>query len=307
MKEKIGNVILNLDNYSGKDLYSDGKVEDELLEIVKNYSESEFSRIISDRANWPILYHLSPIRTNLIEWIDFRKEKDTVLEIGSGCGAITGVLAEKARTVTCIELSKRRSTICATRHHYKNNIEIYVGNFEDIESELPQFDIVTLIGVLEYAGSYLHVEEPYLKLLEKSGKHLKPGGRLILAIENKLGMKYWAGCPEDHTGRMFDSIEGYSVNQKIRTFSRKELSEMLCQAGYESFDFFYPFPDYKLPLSIYSDFRLPQEGDLSATPCMSGNRIMLFEEEKAFNSILEAGLFPDFSNSFLLIANKGEN
>ena len=77
MKEKIGNVILNLDYYSGKDLYSDGKVEDELLEIVKNYSESEFSRIISDRANWPILYHLSPIRTNLIEWIDFRKEKDT--------------------------------------------------------------------------------------------------------------------------------------------------------------------------------------------------------------------------------------
>ena len=58
---------------------------------------------------------------------------------------------------------------------------------------------------------------------------------------------------------------------------------------------------------LYSDFRLPQEGDLSATPCMSGNRIMLFEEEKAFNSILEAGLFPDFSNSFLLIANKGEN
>ena len=51
MKEKIGNVILNLDYYSGKDLYSDGKVEDELLEIVKNYSESEFSRIISDRAN----------------------------------------------------------------------------------------------------------------------------------------------------------------------------------------------------------------------------------------------------------------
>lgn len=29
-----------------------------------------------------------------------------VLEIGSGCGAITGSLAQKAGSVTCVDLSK---------------------------------------------------------------------------------------------------------------------------------------------------------------------------------------------------------
>lgn len=35
MTEKIGRVSLNLDYYDGEDRYSDGDVEEELLEIVK--------------------------------------------------------------------------------------------------------------------------------------------------------------------------------------------------------------------------------------------------------------------------------
>ena len=33
MKETIGNVLLNLDYYDGEDAYSDGSIEDRLLEI----------------------------------------------------------------------------------------------------------------------------------------------------------------------------------------------------------------------------------------------------------------------------------
>ena len=32
------------------------------------------------------------------------------------------------------------------------------------------------------------------------GRHLKEGGRILLAIENRLGMKYFAGCTEDKRG-----------------------------------------------------------------------------------------------------------
>ena len=38
-------------------------------------------------------------------------KSDSLLEIGAGCGAITGALAREARDVTCIDLSKRRSLI----------------------------------------------------------------------------------------------------------------------------------------------------------------------------------------------------
>ena len=44
MIEKIGQVILDDTNYSGKDLYSDGVIEDEMLEIAENYPEEKWNR-----------------------------------------------------------------------------------------------------------------------------------------------------------------------------------------------------------------------------------------------------------------------
>ena len=37
---------MNYDYYSGTDLYSDGDIEDTLLDIVKNHEKSEFADII---------------------------------------------------------------------------------------------------------------------------------------------------------------------------------------------------------------------------------------------------------------------
>ena len=125
MKEKIGNVVLDYTYYPGKDLYSDGEVEEELLEISEKYQENQWNRVIAEKKSWPVMYHYSHIRQNIVEWLPIGK-KDTVLEIGAGCGAITGVLAKKAESVTCIELSKRRSLINANRNKKYDNIEILV-------------------------------------------------------------------------------------------------------------------------------------------------------------------------------------
>ena len=69
MIEKIGKITLDYKYYPGEDFYCDGVIEDELLEIVKNNPVSEYSRIIEERASWPILYHLSPLRGNIVDWV----------------------------------------------------------------------------------------------------------------------------------------------------------------------------------------------------------------------------------------------
>ena len=43
---KIGNVTLNFKHYSGVDLYSDGAIENDLLEIVKKYKKEEYPQVI---------------------------------------------------------------------------------------------------------------------------------------------------------------------------------------------------------------------------------------------------------------------
>lgn len=305
MQEKIGNIIMDLKYYPGQDLYSDGPVEEELLEIAKKYKEEELNRVISERNSWPVLYHFSHIRQNILEWLPMKKT-DKVLEVGSGCGAITGALARKAGEVTCIELSKMRSTINSYRNRDCDNVKIMVGNFQDIEKHLEEkFDYITLIGVFEYSQGYIGTKEPYVEMLRCISRHLAPGGRIVIAIENRLGMKYWAGCTEDHVGKYFEGLMGYPETTGVKTFSRTELLHMIEQAGTFRTQFYYPFPDYKFPMTIYSDRYLPKKGELKENFLnFDRARIDLFDEAKVYDTLTENNLFPEFSNSFLLLVEK---
>ena len=146
-QETIGSVILDLTYYSGEDLYSDGDVEEKLLEIARENREEDLNRVIAREESWPVLYHFSHIRENIINGIPFAGDEE-VLEIGAGCGAVTGALAEKCGSLTCVDLSLRRSRINAWRHRDMDNVTIMVGNFQDIEKGLTKkFDVISLIGI----------------------------------------------------------------------------------------------------------------------------------------------------------------
>ena len=308
MQEKIGKVTLDYEFYPGEDLYSDGPVEKELLEIAKNYGEEELNQIIAEKNSWPILYHFSHIRQNIVEWLPITRNQK-VLEIGSGCGPITGILAKKAKSVTCNDLSKMRSTINAYRNKNCDNVKIMVGNFQDVESSLTEtYDYITLIGVFEYSQGYIGTEQPYVEMLRRISRHLAPGGKVVIAIENRLGLKYWAGCTEDHVGKYFEGLENYPDTKGVRTFSRKELSDIIDKAGNFKTTFYYPYPDYKFPMTIYSDKRLPKKGELRDNFCnFDRNRIQLFNEGKVYDSLTDAGLFQEFSNSFLVLVERKES
>ncbi len=301
-QEKIGKVVLDYTYYPGEDKYSDGAVEEEMLEIAKRYREEEWESVIASKKSWPVLYHFSHVRENIIEWLPMTG-KEHVLEIGAGLGAITGVLTRKASQVTCIDLSRRRSMINAYRHRDCGNLKLLVGNFQDIERNLQeQFDLITLIGVFEYAQFSIQSENPFVDYLTCIRQHLKPGGRLVLAIENRLGLKYWAGATEDHTGVYFEGIEGYPTTDYVRTFSKPELERIMGEAGFEDYTFYYPYPDYKLPERIYSDAYLPKKGELNRNrQNFDRERIQVFREELAYDSLIESGLFPLYSNSFLVV------
>lgn len=298
----IGNVKMDFSYYKGTDLYSDGSVEDIILEACKNKREDALLRQSSDYA---VLYHLSDIRHNLIEWFPIDKN-ESVLEIGSGCGGVTGALSEKAGAVTCVELSEKRSLINAYRHCERDNIKIFVGNFQDVEPILGKFDVITLIGVWEYSSLYICNEEnPYISILDIVKRHLTDNGRLFIAIENKMGLKYWNGAFEDHTGKQYSGLNDYCDGEKVRTFSKKEIEMLLRNAGFENLEFHYPMPDYKLPECVYSDNCLPGPGDIrSFHDNYDAVRFYSFNEAAAFDQICADNMFPYFSNSFVITTGR---
>ena len=308
LREQIGKIILDYQDYPGEDYYCDGTVEDELLQIAKNYSPVEFGQIIEEKKSWPIFYHLSSQRENIVSWLPINRDMK-VLEIGSGCGAITGALASKAGSVTCVDLSKKRSLINAYRHEDCDNVTIRVGNFMDIEPKLDlDYDYALFIGVFEYGQSYIGGDTPFEDFLSIVRKHVKTDGNIVIAIENKYGLKYWAGCREDHLGTFFGNIENYPDGGGVRTFSRKGLERIFERCGETDYSFYYPYPDYKFMTTLYSDRYLPKKGELyNNIRNFDRDRMLLFDEKKVYDGLLEEEMFPFYSNSYLVILGNRPN
>lgn len=292
---------LNLNWYSGPDPYSDGPVEDELLEIVSR--QKDFAPVLAADHRWPILYHLAPERRNLLDWYPFDPQAE-LLEVGAGCGALTGLFCEKTARVTAVELSARRSRIIAQRYADIERLEVVAGNVLQVSWDRP-FDVITLIGVLEYTRAFVKSARPYREFLTCLGSLLKSDGQLIVAVENRLGLKYWAGTPEDHTGRLFDGIEGYPQGAPVETFSKDEITWLLQDGGFGEIQFYYPWPDYKLPREIFSDAGQPRlNHKFDDLLSYDRERFRLFSEKLALFNVIKNGQFDFFANSFLITARR---
>jgi len=300
---------------SGEISYSDGdEVEEETLEIIRSATDrsSGSDELSLPRMRWPLEYHLSASRENLLVPFEF-KDLD-VLEIGSGCGALTRFLGEAGtRTVTAVEGSPRRAQITAVRCQDLPNVAVFCDNFDRFESER-SFDIVLAIGVLEYAPAYFGGTDPVNSFLARVGAFLKDSGSLIIAIENQLGLKYFSGCSEDHAGRMFYGIENlYDAGAGFVTFGRQELIERIVCAGFPFTKFFYPFPDYKLPYAVFTETGM-QDRQFESGRIISEfvardysrPRDNYFSEQAAWPVMTRNQLGEHLSNSFLVFASRRE-
>lgn len=289
-----------MEYYTGKEQYSEGNdVERDILKYIKNNKNNEYNNVFESDNRWTVFYHLTDIRRGLLEWYPFSKDS-TVLEIGAGMGALTGVLCEKCDHVTSVELTELRAQAIYYRYKDVTNLDIYVGNVLDMKFD-KKFDYITLIGVLEYQGNYISSDAPYCDFLKQIKKFLKPNGKLLIAIENKFGIKYWCGVPEDHTGRLFDSINNYPTVGKARTFSKHELKTLLDNSGFKNSKFFYPMPDYKLPQVIFSDEGLPKKYmPHRIIPYYLYYPTLIALEKDIYNDLLQNEVFDFFANSFLV-------
>ena len=250
-------------------------------------------------------YHLSPERRNLLEWFPFRSNA-TLLEVGAGCGALTGLFCERVKRVVAVELSRRRARITAERYPDTSNLEILVGNVDEIPLA-ESFDYITLIGVLEYTKSFISTSDPYSRLFDILLPRLREDGTILIAIENRFGLKYWAGIADDHTGSLFEAISTPVPGKRIETFSRQGLISLLHRNGLYDLHFYYPHPDYKLPREIFSDAYLPGlTSMLDEAPCYGHTGLRIFDERLGFFSLIREGMYPWFANSFLVLARRGK-
>jgi precorrin-6B methylase 2 len=292
--------------------YSDGAASEAYLAaVVEGASDlgvgsAELARAIRD---WPSQYHLSPARPNLLRPIAGAFGQ-RVLEVGAGCGALTRFLGESGATVVAVEGSLDRATIAASRCRDLPNVIVVCDNFENVDVPFA-FDLVTLIGVLEYSRMFVGGDDPVQAMLQLARARLSDTGKIALAIENQLGLKYLAGAPEDHTGEIYFGVTDMYGPKTPVTFGRLELQQRLARAGFAAIECFYPFPDYKLPAVVVTEdgFAHPHFGVSDLVSTSNVRRVgeegaRSFCESLAREAFLRNGLGPATANSFLFVAGR---
>jgi 2-polyprenyl-3-methyl-5-hydroxy-6-metoxy-1,4-benzoquinol methylase len=294
--------------------YSDGSIENEILALVQHADTlgSEQAIAVDRYHEWPVRYHLCPERSNLVRHLDFSGLD--VLEIGAGMGAVSRFIAENAASLTVIEGTQLRLDTLKARLRDLTNVTALAGNLEHISLE-KKFDVVCAIGVLEYSELFMKAPDDggtaFDRFLKIATGLLKEEGVLIVAIENKLGLKYWSGAAEDHSGGMFDGICGYPRTPTAKTFSQHELVGLFEAHGLTKIDRYYPFPDYKVPVSVMSSEFIESAPDVAANlgshqafENYGLPRVTHFPEILALKNVADSGLMEQFSNSFLFVASR---
>lgn len=296
--------------------YSDGsEVENRMLQILTLAEDlsSDSAELAAHITDWPTEYHFNCRRANLLRPVA-NLLQGRVLEIGAGCGAISRFVGECGAEVLALEGSLLRARVAAERCRDLTNVNVVCDRFDQFETAL-KFDAVLLIGVLEYARIFAPHDQsdPVQWMLNAAARFLAPGGHLIVAIENKLGLKYFSGCSEDHIGIPYYGVEGLYGDKEAVTFGRKELAGRFLAAGLPKQKLLLPFPDYKIPdVLLDADacnvpaFDVAAFLGLSTGRDYSGAMRVSFSQALGWQALADNRIVPDLANSFLFVCAADE-
>lgn len=169
-----------------------------------------------------------------------------------------------------------------------------------------EYDYIILDGVLSFAPSYCRSEDSFIEFVNKLSVYLKQEGIFLIAVPNKLGLKYICGAPEQYTGAIGAGLNGYEFVEKVRTFSKNELEELVEKAGFEYIKFYYPYPDYIYPREIYTDDTIGGNSYGRDYYELIKDRLLLYNESVIAAKLASENVADVFANSFLIEISHSE-
>lgn len=261
-------------------------IEKEIIEqYILPYSRENYVEILQKDTRVEVALALSTIRENILNWYEFSKNAN-ILQIGANLGELTGLLCRKGKKVVAIEQNVKKAEGIAKRYEKNDNLEIVVGNLEDI--------------ILEPIFDYVILENPNQIIYAK--KWVKSDGIILLMTDNRFGISYFAGA--SFQGKIYDTF----LNEKAELYGKKEIEKLLHQEGFNHYQFYYPLPNYKMPNVIFSEQYMPNESTtkLMYSIMYEKGSVVVFDELKALKQITKNGLFDFFVNSYLVEIRKLE-
>lgn len=227
----------------------------------QNIEEIEFmgkgvEELLSKEKDLEFLKTLSPMRGNLVSWLDVRGK--SVFFAGKERNVLAGFLRNMgAKVVT------------------------------EADDKKDRYDYVFVTG-------------DAVQNLKVFTEKCKPEGAVIVAADNKLGIRNFSG-KTDTVNQDKSGAEDKTSGQ----YTEGELKGILENSGFTMTDVYYPVPDMTFPRMIYHKDHMPKKGIFEIpTPQYENDRIAFFDEVAFMDMLGQEGLAGHFANSFLIIAGK---
>lgn len=220
---------------------------------------------------------------NLFDWMTFDcidgsdEVKSKVLVIGDVDDNFIFPLASRVGHLSIIlETHEMEKTIGYLS--LPSNVSVYKDFIDDDVRSLGEklsgvvFDYVLIPSLSKKIGTLVGTKlldiMPYL-----ASSYTDDKGRILIAFDNSMA---------------FDIIAGAKVEEELITFSNKEILElekkMKKEYPFSEMKVYYPMPEYKFPLRIYSDDYLPK----------------LEDENAMTRNLISIGKFREYCNSYIL-------
>lgn len=160
---------------------------------------------------------------------------------------------------------------------------------------------IVLAGAMERSKN----PEGVLGILRNS---LAPTGRLLLGMDNRLGIRYFCGDRDAFTERSFDSIENYArINMadraqlEGRSYAKAEIIRMLERTGFSQYRLYSVLPELTRPQVLFAEDFLPEEElEVRIFPQYHYPDTVFLEEERLYTTLIQNGLFHTMANGYLI-------
>ena len=273
--------------------------DEQIAAIIAEEQTEDYDRCISDIDDWYIFYHLSSLRHSLLNWYEFR-ENARILEVGSGFGALTGLLLDRAEEVDAVEADPVRADALDIRFRERKNLTVYRENIDTFRSTEP-YDYIILVDFFEeYAGDRR-------QLLRRLGGMLRAGGRLLFGFRSRNGFKYQAGASDEYADRSLPEylkeMPDPGCGGELNLLTGPEAHELLESAGFAVLNRLYPLPDLHVVHALYTDDRLPEKSVSDRVICYDALSRSLKEDPRTLleKAVREKRL-PEAVNAVLIEA-----
>ena len=217
---------------------------------------------------------------NLIDWYSFKNnsnhnESDTEVLVLGDCDENFLVPLSKRLKKIDVVVSSKDMLNALGYIVFKDNVKIKDKTIQDltIKKITKKYDYVIIPALTQDIIDFFGVNK-LNELIDKIIDTYTDKGKCILALDNSLSL---------------DVIEGAKIDMEYKSYSYEDIisTKMALSEKYSksSFKLFFPMPEYKFPIRIYSERYLPT----------------LDDEDQRTRNLVNLGKYKEYATSYIVI------